>query len=304
MEAWETLRPGLDHGSRGVPRAVVDNDHFPGAVVGLAAERFELKPDRLLAVKRGDHHGDQAKVRTLTQVQQDPPAGVDKSSNCRSRSYGNASEPVKCSRISQGRFVFRLRMTRAPPTSRSGTWPTHFRPLRWPLTTLLLPPATRHYSKPFLFVPSGVNPAELRTVKLSPVRLIRLFRTACRIVRSSGSVSVCQRTHTRAPLRGLSKARAFTSYRIGKDHPHDPDILSLRHDCPTLAAGSGKWFPLDGRSAIATGWFPSLSDRVRGPSHPPGGCSVTRPPTCRVTRPRAWFQASILNRFASSLAGG
>ena len=44
----------------------------------------------------------------------------------------------------QGRFVFRLRMTRAPPTSRSGTWPTHFRPLRWPLTTLLLPPATRH----------------------------------------------------------------------------------------------------------------------------------------------------------------
>ena len=151
---------------------------------------------------------------------------------------------------------------------------------------------------------SGVNPAELRTVKLSPARLIRLFRTACRVVRSSGSVSVCQRTHTARRLRGLSKARAFTSYRIGKDHPHDPDILSLRHDCPTLAAVSGKWFPLDGRSAIATGWFPSLSDRVRGPSHPPGGCSVTRPPTCRVTRPRAWFQASILNRFASSLAGG
>src|SRR5271157_4446869 len=99
-------------------------------------------------------------------------------------------------------------------------------------------------------------------------------------------------------------SRAFTSYRIGKEHPHDPDILSLRHDCPTLAGFSGKWSLLDGRSAIATGWFPSLSDRVRGPSHPPGGCSVTRPPTCRVTRPRAWSQASILNRFASSLAGG
>ena len=117
------------------------------------------------------------------------------------------------------------------------------------------------------------------------------------------SFRVSTNTH-RAPLRGLSEARAFTSYRIGKDHPHDPDILSLRHDCPTLAAVSGKWFPLDGRSAIATGWFPSLSDRVRGPSHPPGGCSVTRPPTCRVTRPSAWSQASILNRFASSLAGG
>src|SRR5208337_1512091 len=48
---------------------------------------------------------------------------------------------------------------------------------------------------------------------------------------------------------------------------------------------------------------PSLSDGVRGPSHPPGGCSVTRPPSCRVTRPRAWSQPSILNRFASLLAG-
>ena len=110
-------------------------------------------------------------------------------------------------------------------------------------------------------------------------------------------------TH-RAPPRGLSDARAFTSYRIGKEHPHDPDILSLRRDCPTLAGVSGKWSLLDGRSTMATGWFPSLSDGVRGPSHPPGGCSVTRPPTCRVTRPRAWSQASILNRFASSLAGG
>src|SRR5271166_5682465 len=97
------------------------------------------------------------------------------------------------------------------------------------------------------------------------------------------SFRVSTNTH-RAPLRGLSDARAFTSYRIGKEHPHDPDILSLRHDCPTLAGFSEKWSLLDGRSAMATGWFPSLSDGVRGPSHPPGGCSVTRPPTCRVTR--------------------
>src|SRR5271157_2494660 len=117
------------------------------------------------------------------------------------------------------------------------------------------------------------------------------------------SFRVSTNTH-RAPPCGLSDARAFTSYRIGKEHPHDHDILSLRQDCPTLAGFSGKWSLLDGRSANAAGWFPSLSDGVRGPSHPPGGCSVTRPPTCRVTRPRAWSQASILNRFASSLAGG
>ena len=50
--------------------------------------------------------------------------------------------------------------------------------------------------------------------------------------------------------------------------------------------------------------FCSLSDGVRGPSHPAGGCSVTRPPSCCVTRPRAWSRTSILNRFASLLAGG
>ena len=54
----------------------------------------------------------------------------------------------------------------------------------------------RHYSEPMLFGQSGVNLADLRTVKLSPARLIRLIRTACCTVRSSGSVSVCQRTHT------------------------------------------------------------------------------------------------------------
>ena len=220
------------------------------------------------------------------------------------RRWAPAGKPGKAQE--QGRFIFRLRMTRAPPTSRSGTWPTHFRPLRWPLTTLLLPPATCHSP---LFQAVSVRSiwgepgrtANRQAFPSSPYPAISHSLQDRQIERISFRVST--NTH-RAPLRGLSEARAFTSYRIGKDHPHDPDILSLRHDCPTLAAVSGKWFPLDGRSAIATGWFPSLSDRVRGPSHPPGGCSVTRPPTCRVTRPRAWFQASVLNRFASSLAGG
>src|SRR5271157_93757 len=119
------------------------------------------------------------------------------------------------------------------------------------LATRHSPLATRHYSEPLLFVPSGVNPAALRTVRLSPARPIRLFCTACWTVRSSGSVSVCERTR-RAPPCGLSDARAFTSYRIGKEHPHDPDILSLRHDCPTLAGVSGKWCLLDCTSAMAT----------------------------------------------------
>src|SRR5208337_2802295 len=177
--------------------------------------------------------------------------------------------------------------------------------LRWPLTTLLLPPATRHSP---LFQAVSVRSiwgepgrtANRQAFPNSPYPAISHSLQDRQIERISFRVST--NTH-RAPLRGLSEARAFTSYRIGKDHRHDPDILSLRHDCPTLAAVSGKWFPLDGRSAIATGWFPSLSDGVRGPSHPPGGCSLTRPPTCCVTRPRAWSQASILNRFASSLAG-
>ena len=62
-------------------------------------------------------------------------------------------------------------------------------------------------------------------------------------------------------------------------------------------AGSGEPLGTDAEPG------PSLSDGVRGPSHPPGGCSVTRPPSCCVTRPRAWSRTSILNRLASLLAG-
>jgi len=215
---------------------------------------------------------------------------------------------------------------------------TRFRQLRWPLTTLLLPPATlaecgmgnsecgintdrihsqfriphsafriratRHYSEPRAVRSIRGEPsrsANRQAFPSSPYQAILHGLLDRQIERISFRVST--NTH-RAPLRGLSDARAFTSYRIGKEHPHDPDILSLRHDCPTLAGVSGKWSLLDGRSAMATGWFPSLSDGVRGPSHPPGGCSVTRPPSCCVTRPRAWSRTSIQNRFASLLAGG
>ena len=190
---------------------------------------------------------------------------------------------------------------------------SRFRPLRWTLTTLLLPPATRHPPLATRHSPLfradavrsiGGEPgrsANRQAFPSSPYPAISHSLLDRQIERISFRVSTNTR---RAPPCGLSDARAFTSYRIGKEHPHDPDILSVRQDCQTLAGFSGKWSLLDSRSAMVTGWFPSLSDGVRGPSHPPGGCSVTRPPTCRVTSPRAWSQASILNRFASSLAGG
>src|SRR5271157_2668336 len=71
-----------------------------------------------------------------------------------------------------------------------------------------------------------------------------------------------------------------------------------RRRAPVPATGSGEPLGTDAEPG------PSLSDGVRGPSHPPGGCSVTRPPSCCVTRPRAWSRTPILNRFASLLAGG
>ena len=171
------------------------------------------------------------------------------------RRWAPAGKPGKAQE--QGRFIFRLRMTRAPPTSRSGTWPTHFRPLRWPLTTLLLPPATRHSP---LFQAVSVRSiwgepgrtANRQAFPNSPYPAISLSLQDRQIERISFRVST--NTH-RAPLRGLSEARAFTSYRIGKDHPHDPDILSLRHDCPSLANVSVTWALLDGTSAIVVGSF-------------------------------------------------
>jgi hypothetical protein len=227
-----------------------------------------------------------------------------------------------------------------------------------------------------LFDRSGVNPADLRTVKLSPARPIWLFRKTCVIRISDRLVSACRRPHTpRAALR-LGAARGPASYTelpktlrtiptysvygtiarplrpspesglfLGDwqeinylDHARgDTNPTRQRGDRRRHALASAsvpRWrvglvWPvfsvpvsmrsletdrslgdfraagrLDGRSAMATGWLPSLSDGVRGPSHPPGGCSLTRPPSCCVARPRAWSRTSILNRFASLLAGG
>jgi len=63
-------------------------------------------------------------------------------------------------------------------------------------------------------------------------------------------------THARlAPPFRLGGARACFSHRIIKDHPHCPDILSLRQNRPTLANVSGRWSLLDGMSAIVAGSF-------------------------------------------------
>ena len=82
---------------------------------------------------------------------------------------------------------------------------------------------------------------------------------------------VSKNTHP-APPFGVGDTRAALSHRIAKDAPDDPDILSLRHDCPTLAGVSGKWSLLDGMSTIATGSFLAEPARSRHlfTAFPPG----------------------------------
>jgi len=75
---------------------------------------------------------------------------------------------------------------------------------------------------------SGVNLAAPRTVKLSPTLLIWLFHKPCTIRGSGGLVSACPRTHTPRVAFQLGRRAGRFSHRNVKDHPHDPDILSLR----------------------------------------------------------------------------
>jgi len=75
---------------------------------------------------------------------------------------------------------------------------------------------------------SGVNLAAPRTVKLSPTLLIRLFHKPCTTRGSGGLVSACPRTHAPRVAFRLGRHAGRFSHRNVKDHPHDPDILSLR----------------------------------------------------------------------------
>ena len=123
----------------------------------------------------------------------------------------------------------------------------------------------------------------------------QMGRKKSRKVRATRSVSSQKRSEPAAhPCRGPGG-------QAGDEHGGSPWFKGTRGRgtrAPVPATGSGE--PLGTEAEPG----PSLSDGVRGPSHPPGGCSVTRPPSCCVTRPRAWSQASIPNRFASLLAGG
>jgi len=58
-------------------------------------------------------------------------------------------------------------------------------------------------------------------------------------------------THRAPPFR-FGGARACFSHRNVKDHPHYPNILSLRQNYPSLASVSGTCSPFDGMSSIAT----------------------------------------------------
>jgi len=57
--------------------------------------------------------------------------------------------------------------------------------------------------------------------------------------------------HTlRAALPHGRRADRF-SHRIEKEHPQDPDIPSVRQDCPNLESVSGTWSLPEGTSAFA-----------------------------------------------------
>src|SRR5271157_5243465 len=73
-------------------------------------------------------------------------------------------------------------------------------------------------------------------------------------IRQSG-FRVSKTKHSARRLSAWGGARVCCSHRIDKDHPHYPDILSLRQDRPNLASVSGICFPLYGLSAIVVGSF-------------------------------------------------
>ncbi len=108
-------------------------------------------------------------------------------------------------------------------------------------TTWPQPRADRQY---------GVNLAALPIVKLSPVVIAWLSPKTGTTVRPIGLVSACKMDTPRAAHR-VGGARAWFSHRIIKDHPHCPDILSLRQNRRTLASVSGRWSLLDGMNAFA-----------------------------------------------------
>ena len=114
-----------------------------------------------------------------------------------------------------------------------------------------------------LFDHSGVYLPGLRTVKLSPTVLTWLFRKICTIRISGGLVPTCQRTQPYAALPPGRRVGRF-SHRNAQDHPHDPDMLSLRQD-----SGEDRHKARTGSVGTAEGAHPlsgtQLAKTERGP---------------------------------------
>ena len=118
------------------------------------------------------------------------------------------------------------------------------------------------------------EPGALRTVKPSPAHITWLFRKTCTTLRSGGLISACQRTLApRRPSAWATRGPESLS-RIFKDHPHYPDILSLRQGCPSLASYYGTCSFLDGMSAIVVGSLCRNQAEEHMPSQPLPRCSM------------------------------
>ena len=91
-----------------------------------------------------------------------------------------------------------------------------------------------------LFSQSEVNLAALRTVKLSPALIYLAIPQDLHDLQSRRVGFRVLKNTRRAPPFRLGNAQVCVTHRIVKDHPHDPDILSLRHKGLAVHSSLGK----------------------------------------------------------------
>ena len=109
-----------------------------------------------------------------------------------------------------------------------------------------------------IFLPEGDRPL-LSTLDLRLVPGLALFSP---------------NTRAGAALPLGRRAGQNLSAQIFKDHPHYPDILSLRQGCPSLASYYGTCSFLDGMSAIVVGSLCRNQVEEHMPSQPLPRCSM------------------------------
>src|SRR5271157_4552842 len=140
---------------------------------------------------------------------------------------------------------------------------------RWPLATIPShsPPLT---SRKLASFSSSISPLRVLTANHSQTnakaKLASFWRFSRHFVFSVTIPSVHSPLATRYSPRFRATRRLchrqFTGRRgaghrrgDAKHHPHCPDILSLRQDCPNFASVSGSCSLLDGTSALVVGSF-------------------------------------------------